>query len=220
MPTNELTFENWGLIDYSSALQKQIELNTEVFTKELPGYLIFCSHPPVVTKGRGTQAGDIFDWDGETVEVGRGGRATYHGPSQLVIYPIVNLNFDRKLYPKKDVIGFLRAFENLILKSLKTVSIDAIGKSVKRNDLESTAKEETGIWYNEKKIASLGLGVKNWVSYHGAAINLYKDDLAFKGINPCGFSASTMQSLEAILEDKQKIESFCNDLKIELQNNL
>jgi lipoate-protein ligase B len=91
-----MVVQDWGLIDYQEALNKQLEL-VEVLSQEQnhPGFLIFCTHPHVVTTGRQTKPEDIFAWKGPVVDVSRGGRATYHGPSQLVIYPIINLKLSR-----------------------------------------------------------------------------------------------------------------------------
>ena len=209
MMSSELEFQDWGLTPYQEALQRQLQLLEETFTKESPGSLIFCSHPPIVTLGRATKPGDVFSWDGEVAEVNRGGRATYHGPSQLVIYPIINLAFARQGRPAKELIGYLRSFENGIVTVLQEMNIPAVGKSIKLNPETRSENEETGVWVHDKKIASLGVAVKNWVTMHGAAINLHHDPLAYSGMKPCGFSRETMTSVEAILGhtvDSEKIK--------------
>ena len=92
-----MMIEDWGLIEYGAALKRQTQAVEAVIADENhPGFLIFCSHPAVVTMGRQTQAEDVFAWDGPLIEVSRGGRATYHGPSQLVVYPILNLKKIRR----------------------------------------------------------------------------------------------------------------------------
>ena len=197
--SSELAFQDWGLIPYQEALQRQLELLETTFTQESPGYLIFCSHPPIVTLGRATKPGDVFSWEGDIAEVNRGGRATYHGPSQLVIYPIINLSFARQGRPTKELIGYLRAFESGIVDVLQEVGIHAVGKSIKINPETRSENEETGVWVHDKKIASLGVAVKNWVTMHGAAINLHHDPSAFSGMKPCGFSQETMTSVEDLL---------------------
>lgn len=162
---------------------------------------MFCRHYPVVTLGRASQPEDVFGWSGETVEVQRGGRATYHGPSQLTVYPIVDLR--RR---KRNVTGYLRTLEELLLKYLK-----------ERGVLGQTVAGETGIWVGEephrRKIASIGIAVKNWITYHGFSLNLEDDPEAFKGINPCGFSAATMTCLER--EMRQKVQWGEELLRIE-----
>lgn len=195
--THDLVFQDWGLVDYSTALQRQLDLVQEVAEKDLPGFLIFCTHPPVVTTGRATQTDDIFDWHGDVIEVSRGGRATYHGPSQVVVYPIINLKFARHSRKEREIVGFLRDFENAIVKTLKKYGIESQGRSLQKK-VSDTAADETGVWVQNKKIASLGIAVKKWVSYHGAAINFSKDPKAFKGINPCGFSSQVIVTVEEL----------------------
>lgn len=195
-----LEFQNWGLIAYEEALAKMLRLASDVADgRHGPGVLVYCSHPPVVTLGRVTQPGDVFDWQGPTVEVARGGRATYHGPSQLVFYPIVNLKPARKDRGPQEISGFLRAIENAMIEALATEGLEAVGRSPQKKSSEVTASDETGVWIGSRKIASLGLGVKRWVSLHGAAINVDRDPNAFRGMNPCGFKSDVMVSLEELV---------------------
>ncbi len=177
---------DWGLIDYTQALQQQMELVEKVAIEDKNGFVIFCSHPPIVTLGRKTEPGDVFAWQGPVVEVSRGGRATYHGPSQLVIYPIINLGKAQAHRPYHDINQYLRNLEELLIQSLKEIGITAHRKIY----------PDTGVWVGSKKIASLGVAVKNWVTYHGAAINVTSDPMAFQGMNPCGFSGSIMTTIE------------------------
>ena len=118
---------DWGLIDYSLALQKQLTLVDEVIShEEHPGYIIFCTHPHVVTTGRQTKPEDIFSFTGPVVDVSRGGRATYHGPSQLVIYPILNLKKARQNRGPQEIRGYLRDFEKAIVQTLSEYKIHAV----------------------------------------------------------------------------------------------
>jgi lipoyl(octanoyl) transferase len=210
----KLKFEDWGLIDYEQALNRQLEKVEEVAnstTKESQGenfgFLIFCSHPAVVTLGRKTQPGDVFGWQGPIKEISRGGRATYHGPSQLVVYPIFKI---------RDIGKYLRDFEDAILDVLKTYGIEAVGKTLQKKSDVQEETEETGVWVGRQKIASLGIGVKKWVTYHGAAINLDEDPQAFQGMKPCGFSSDTMVSLEKLLGQKVDRREFSERLKARL----
>ena len=209
-----MEFQNWGLIEYKLALEKQQALVEEVLKRRnknspSPGIAVFCSHPPVVTVGRKTQGGDIFGWTGEVVEVNRGGRATYHGPSQLVMYPIFDLT---KLNPKNDVVEFLRSLEKVTVQSLAKFGIEAFGKT--QNQIAQL--EDTGVWVGARKIASLGIAVRQWISFHGLAINLQKDPAAFQGLNPCGYSSSVMTSLEEISEVSIPVREFERIFKQEL----
>jgi len=202
-----MIFEDWGSIPYQEALDKQLEYvnnleNAISQGQSHPGYLIFCSHPPVVTTGRQTQPNDIFAWKGEIIEISRGGRATYHGPSQIVVYPIINLKQARQGRGPQEIRGYIRAFENAIVETLKEFDIYAVGKTPQKLPGQSIETDETGVWIGSKKIASLGIAVKKWITYHGAAINFYDDPAAFTGINPCGFKTETMLSVEKVLKEK------------------
>lgn len=212
--------ENWGLINYQEALEKQLNLVDDIAISNQTGVLVFCIHPPVVTLGRGTQQGDVFSWQGPILEISRGGRATYHGPSQLMIYPILNLNLISSSRKARDIGNYLRNFEQAIVNSLKKFGIQAQGRSLQSKSSEIPMTEETGVWVENKKIASLGIGVKKWISYHGAAINLEEDDLAFSGMKPCGFSKETMTSVEKILGKKIDRKDLILELENELQNLL
>lgn len=194
-----LTFEDWGLIDYNEALLKQESYVEEVRHYQRPSTVVFCSHPPIVTKGRGTLVGDITDWSGPIAEINRGGRATYHGPNQIVIYPIISLQEMSNHRKAKDVGSFLRVFENAIVAVLDDLGIKAQGKSYQPKNTSTEGKEETGVWVGNKKVASLGLSIRHWVSFHGAALNVSYDPSAFQGLLPCGFQPQVMVSIEELI---------------------
>lgn len=216
----DLEFQDWGLIPYQDALDRMLELVPKVADGLHPGTLIFCSHPPVITRGRATQPGDVFAWDGPQLEVSRGGRATYHGPSQLVVYPVLSLKDARKGRAPQEIAGYLRALENAIVDTLAEDGIAAVGKSLKKKSADLAAADETGVWVGERKIASLGIGVKRWVAYHGAAINLDHDPKAFTGLNPCGFRTGVMTSLQEILGKPIDRADFAARLKTRLLQEL
>lgn len=216
----KLEFIDWGLVDYQVALDQQLSIVEDVAHDKRTDTLIFCTHPPIVTLGRGTQAEDVFAWQGPTVEISRGGRATYHGPSQQVVYPIINLNHPRGQRKEREIAGYLRALEDSIVNVLRSYGIDAVGKSLRKKDSVSQAQEETGVWVGDKKIASLGIGVRKWITFHGAAINIDYDPSAFTGLKPCGFQSSTMISLEQLLNQKIDRTAFNNKLKVELLTHL
>lgn len=206
---SKLIIQDWGLIDYAAAIDKQMAALEMVHAENLPGIIVFCTHPEIVTLGRATESGDIFSWDGPTTEVSRGGRATYHGPSQLVIYPIINLKHSGRLATdQQDVVGHLRKLESSIIDWLKTLNINSQGKTLDiqnrqpQHDYKGQPLEETGVWVEGQKIASLGIAVKKWITYHGAAINMFADENAFRGLYPCGFSRSVMTNVESRLNRK------------------
>lgn len=213
-----MIFEDWGLIDYESALQKQLEYVDQVAADDNhPGFLVFCTHPAVVTTGRQTKPEDIFAWQGPVVEISRGGQATYHGPSQVVVYPIINLKQPRAGRGAQEIRGYLRDFEQAIVKTLKHFDVPAEGN-------QTDKVEDTGVWLETasglKKIASLGIAVKKWTTFHGAAINVLDDASAFQGINPCGYKSDTMISVEKFLGQKIKAEEFKLRLRSELEKSL
>lgn len=188
--------ERWGQLPYQEALQRQMELVHAVSEGEQDELVVFCTHPPVVTLGRATQNGDLTSWTGEIVEIQRGGRATYHGPSQVVAYPILDLS-----KRNRDLHLFIRNIEKAVIDALREFGVEA-----------EVSKGNTGVWIGNRKIASIGIAVKKWVSYHGVAINIDHDPQAFRGLNPCGFSSETMVSLEELINKKVTHEEFENCL--------
>lgn len=190
---SQLEFQDWGEIPYSTCEERQLALLEMVHSQNLKGFVVFCSHPPVVTLGRSTQPADIQDWKGEICEVRRGGRATYHGPDQQVAYFILNIK------EKKDVVGLLRRIESSAIDLLKDYGLSAQGKTVEG---DGTDLNNTGVWISSRKIASVGIAVRNWISYHGIALNVDQSLNSFQGIQPCGFSPDVMTSLEKELQKK------------------
>ncbi len=207
--------EDWGLISYSEAFEKQKRYVDELIAGERSETIVFCHHPPVVTLGRGTKDGDVFSWQGETIEVNRGGRATYHGPNQVVMYPIVDLGGNTPNYiPKKEksLHGYMRILEEAAIQTIREYEVEAEGHSVQQQVGEEEAAEATGVWVGNQKMASIGIAVRKWVTHHGIAINLFKDESAFQGINPCGFTTKTMISLQELSLKRVKREAFQKEL--------
>lgn len=207
--------EDWGLIPYEEAFEKQRMYVDEVIRGERKETLIFCHHPAVVTLGRGTRDGDVFSWTGDTVEVNRGGRATYHGPNQLVLYPIIDLGGNTPSYINKKVKSlheYMRLLEEAAINTIADYEVDAQGHTMQKQVGEDQEAEATGVWVGNQKMASIGIAVKKWVTYHGIAINLFKDDSAFQGINPCGFTTQTMTSLQEQTKKRVKREAFQKEL--------
>lgn len=186
-----MKIEDWGLIEYQSAVERQLAA-VEAVSGGAEELIVLCNHPPVVTLGRGSTPEDLIGWRGATVETSRGGRATYHGPSQIVIYPIVDL---RRAQPERDVHVFLRKLEDASVMCLRETGLpDVEVRTAKVGELSLT-----GVWRGPKKIASIGIAVRKWVTYHGVAINVLSDPSAFQGIRPCGFQTGVMTSVEAEL---------------------
>lgn len=182
-----MIFEDWGKVEYTQACERQLRLVDEV-AEGAEERLIFCTHPPVVTKGRATGPEDMTGWAGTTIETSRGGRATYHGPSQLVIYPILNL-----AERGRDIHAYLRLLEETTALALRELGL----KNAERRETPKGALSLTGVWVGDRKIASVGIAVRKWISYHGVAVNVLDDPKAHLGIRPCGFNPETMTSVEA-----------------------
>lgn len=209
--TQIVVFEDIGLEDYHTTHQRQLQYWHQIVQKERGEVVIICSHPSVVTLGRKSTIQDVQNWPGKVVSIERGGQATYHGPGQVIIYPILDLR--ERNY---NVGGLIRGLERSLKKTLCEYYSVA--------SLEFSEKNPTGVWISfrgqERKIASIGIAVKRWVSFHGMAINLDYDPMAFKGINPCGFSQEVMISLEEVLERKISRAEFIENYKKELIEEL
>jgi len=186
-----------GLVDFARTWQFQKELLKGVKVGYLDAALIFCQHYPVITLGRLADKKNILVSEEELAgkgiekyEIERGGDVTYHGPGQLMFYPILNLN-----YFKKDINLYLRQLEELPIELLSDFKIRAIRKP-----------GFTGVWIDKQKIASVGVAIKNWITLHGISLNVKKDDLEnFSLIRPCGLEIQ-MTSLETVLGKEVQID--------------
>jgi lipoate-protein ligase B len=170
----------WGLRDYTESLDAMRSMVRSRREGSVEDTLILVEHPPVVTVGVEGDDGSAASSGLPVVHVERGGRATYHGPGQLVGYPIVDLNERRR-----DVRQFVHDVEELVVRSLAEFGLTAGHVSGRR-----------GVWVGgERKIASIGVAVDHWVTFHGFALNVDPDLDAFGRFHPCGFSGSVMTSL-------------------------
>ena len=167
-----------GLVDFKDAWAKQKELFQEVKDGHLRAGLIVCRHYPVITVSRKANRKNILVSREELKNKGiaiyaveRGGDVTYHGPGQLIAYPVFNLN-----YFKKDIHWFLRYLEDLIIRCLNESGVKG-----------ERAAGLTGVWVGKSKIASIGIAIRNWITFHGLSINVKSSDLTnFSLIRPCG----------------------------------
>ncbi len=194
---------DWGLIDYRKAFSRQEKLVQEIIEKKTSEKLVFCSHPPIVTLGRGTKPGDVFAWTGDSLEVNRGGRATYHGPSQIIAYPLICLDsaddfYTDKKVPPRDLHEYMRTLEQSVQLLLKDLGITSDGRSVQTQAGEEAPDEATGVWVGSQKIAAIGIAVKRWITSHGIALNVFEDPQAFQGLYPCGFQTSQVVNLQKL----------------------
>jgi len=179
---NEIRVVHAGTVPYAEALEWQRELAEDRIAGRLPhDVLLLLEHPPVVTLGRNSHPANLLQPAGiDVFEVERGGDVTFHGPGQLVGYPILDL----RAY-KPDLHWYLRTLEQALIEALGVVGILA-----ERNP------GFTGVWTRGKKIASIGIHVKQWVTWHGFALNVTTDLTHFDRIVPCGIHGVEMTSVE------------------------
>ena len=183
-----LEVRDLGRVPYGEALELQRTLAEDRIAGRIPDTLLLLEHPPVITLGRGTRQSSLpIDPEAlkrrgvEVFEIERGGDVTYHGPGQLVGYPIVDLQQHRP-----DLHWYLRRLEDVLISSLAGFGIPA-----------ERREKYTGVWTRGRKIASIGIHVRQWVTWHGFALNVTTDLSPFSLIVPCGIPDVVMTSIEA-----------------------
>ena len=178
-----------GRVPYLEGLELQRRLARERIDGRLDrDLLLLLEHPPVVTLGRGAHAEHVLRPEGiDVVEVERGGDVTYHGPGQLVGYPVFDLRGHRQ-----DLHWYLRTLEQALIEGLALLGIPA-GRN----------PGYTGVWTGGRKIASIGVHVKQWVTWHGFALNVSTDLGAFDRIVPCGIPGVEMTSVRREMRDEK-----------------
>ncbi len=173
---------DWGVRPYPEALAAMRELVRQRRSGQVPDTLVLVEHPPVVTVGVGGDDGAAAASGLPVVSTERGGRATYHGPGQLVGYPIVDL-----AARGHDVRRFVHQVEEIVVASLAPFGIAA-----------GHVSGQHGVWVDgRRKIASIGIAVDHWVTFHGFAVNVDLDLAPFERFHPCGLSGSVMTSIAA-----------------------
>ncbi|HEX6836428.1 MAG TPA: lipoyl(octanoyl) transferase LipB [Polyangia bacterium] len=170
-----------GRREYGEVWKLQQELVAERQRGEIVDTLVLVEHPDVITLGRrqSSQSNVVAPGDIPVFEIERGGDVTYHGPGQLVGYPIFALEGD-----ERDLHAYLRNLEEALIGACADV-----GLAARRNP------GWTGVWIGERKVASIGIAVRRWVTMHGFALNVATDLSRFTAINPCGLDAAVMSSL-------------------------
>ena len=175
-----------GTLEYRAAYALQERVRAARQEDRVPDTLLLLEHPPVYTRGRRTGPGELpmgEDWyraQGiEVVDVDRGGRITYHGPGQLVGYPIMRTT---------DVLAFVRTMEQAIVAALAE---EGVATRVRTDE----GADYTGVWAGERKIASIGVHVARGVTTHGFAVNVQNDLQPFEWVVPCGLAGVQMTSL-------------------------
>ena len=185
--SNTLQVIDWGRTAYTESWQQQDELVAQRNAGTIGDTLVFTEHEPVYTLGVRKDSADHLLWDSAELErrgitvtqSNRGGDITYHGPGQIVGYPIVNLA------ARKDLHAYLRLLEQVLIHTVGTFGLAADRRAGK-----------TGIWLGTRKIAAIGVAVKKWTTYHGFALNVNADLTPFGGIVPCGITDGTVTSMQ------------------------
>ena len=183
----ELWVRHLGLMSYGQALELQRQTAAARISGEIPeDALLLVEHPPVVTMGRSAKEQNLLAGPEllaargvELFEVERGGDVTFHGPGQLVGYPIIDLKRHRK-----DLHWYLRHIEESLIQALATFGIPG-----------ERSEGLTGVWTKGRKIASIGVHARDWVTWHGFALNVTTDLSYFDLMVPCGIQSVTMTSI-------------------------
>lgn len=192
-----------GLIEYQEAYHLQRNLHRQRVEGKISDVLLLLEHPPTITIGKSGTLDHVLVSRERLAREGmslfftdRGGDATYHGPGQLVGYPIVDLR-----QRGKDLHGYVKKLEEVILRILRDFSI--------HGDRDEC---HPGVWVNGEEIAAIGLSLRNWVSMHGFALNINVDLNHFSFIHPCGFSDRQATSMSKILGSQVPMQDAANSL--------
>ena len=187
-----------GLTDYGDAYHLQRKLLRERLEDRIPDMLLLLEHPPTITVGKSGKLENILVSREQLVEEGvslvfidRGGDVTYHGPGQLVGYPIFDLKEQGK-----DAHRYIRNLEEAIIRTLDDFSIQSGRDS-----------SHAGVWVDNEEIAAIGLSLKKWVTMHGFALNVTTDLTPFSLINPCGFTNRKATSISRLLGQEIPVEA-------------
>ena len=194
---NKIKTLDLGHMDYQSAWDYQKHYHQKVLMGKEPDTLLLVEHEPVYTLGKNANENHLLQSAPKNTKVfniERGGDITFHGPGQIVGYPIIDL----KRY-NKSVSWYMRSLEKVLIDTLSTFNI--VGK----------IKEGlTGVWVGDEKIGAQGVRISRWVTMHGFALNVNTDLTYFDGIIPCGIFEYGVTSMEKILGEKQNISLIKN----------
>ena len=189
---NRIKIIDLGFLDYKNSWNYQKELQKKVLIGDCSDSIIFVEHDSVYTFGKNSDKSNLLvskDSKIKIYETERGGEITYHGPGQIVCYPILNLkNF------KQSVTWYMRALVEVIIETLKLFNI----KATRKDGL-------TGVWVKDEKIGAQGVRMTKWVTMHGFALNVNTDLRFFNDIIPCGIKDFGVTSIEKIIGKEQDL---------------
>lgn len=175
----ELHVRHLGRTRYETAHALQEELVLARIEGRVGDTLLFTEHDSVLTLGRGSPRDDAAESGLSTVATERGGEATWHGPGQLVGYPILLLDGERR-----DLHRYLRELEEVVIRALGDFGVEG-----------GRVEGKTGVWVGTKKLCSIGVAVRRWVTWHGFALNVDADLADFRRFRPCGLDPEVMANL-------------------------
>jgi len=183
----KLTYYNLETIDYKEAWNLQKQIFEQRYKDEIDDTLLLLEHPHTYTLGKTAHRENLIGNDEflaknnvSVYEIDRGGDITYHGPGQIVGYPIINLN-----NWQRDTHKYLRALEEVIIKTCENYNLSA-----------KCVPGFTGVWIDDRKIAAIGVKISRWITMHGFAFNVNTDLSLFNGIIPCGIKDKAVTSLQ------------------------
>lgn len=189
-----------GVVPYAEALSAQEAALAACIGGDGPEQILLLGHPPVYTLGRGADAADLRGADERlgvpVFRVGRGGGATFHGPGQLVAYPIVRLRANGR-----DVHGYVRTLEAALIETAAHFGVVAHAPA-----------GQTGVWVGDRKLASIGIGVRRGIAYHGIAFNVSTDPSFFEQIVPCRCPRMIVVTLADLLSQPPPTVSEVGDV--------
>lgn len=205
--TSDLLSHNCGVLEYDIAWSLQKQLHENVVLDRHPGKILLLEHPSVYTAGRMTKPNDRPTDGTPVIDVDRGGKITWHGPGQIVGYPIV------KLVNRQNVVEFVRTLERALIEVCSTFSLET-----------TRFQDRSGVWIRDRsgdrKIVAIGLRVAKGVSMHGFALNVNPDLGQFSRIVPCGFSDASATSLTVELGRLVELSEVLPVLETSLQKAL
>ena len=203
MGGTELRVIDAGRLGYAEGLELQRALVEAKKAGDAADYLVFVEHPPVITFGRSGKKEhlratreELAQRGVEVFEVERGGDVTFHGPGQVVGYPVIDI--------KRAGLGvseYLRTIEAILLEALAAFGIEAF-----------TRKGLTGVWIKSGKIAAIGVAVRRWITFHGFALNVNMDTKAFECIVPCGLVGESVTSMAEALGGTADVEAIKREI--------
>ncbi len=184
---------NWiylpGLSPYAKVIEEMEAMVNKIITERDKEAIFLVEHEDTYTSGTSAKEEELLTKQGIPVfQTGRGGKFTYHGSGQRVIYPIIDLTKENR---QKDIRLYIQKLQNTVVKTLKDLGVTSYA-----------CEENIGIWTDtplgHKKLASIGIRVRKWVTYHGIAINISTNLSKFDGIVPCGLNNNPMTSLKEL----------------------